>query len=165
MTKRIIIPYFPQGMKYATSLLFGAAVYLFLIERPIWASLLVLLGIIILTTSYVTEINLKEKSYDDYLSLLWIPLNREQKRFKFIDRIVISKGNHSQTLNSRIQSRQMDWTDFTGTLILDNDTLDLVTHTDKKKLLHALREFSDFLKVDVEDRTTNLRYWIDMTKY
>ena len=165
MTKRIIIPYFPRGMKYATPLLFGAAGYLFLIERPIWASLLVLLGIIILTTSYVTEINLKEKSYDDYLSLLWIPLNREQKRFKFIDRIVISKGNHSQTLNSRIQSRQMDWTDFTGTLILDNDTLDLVTHTDKKKLLHALREFSDFLKVDVEDRTTNLRYWIDMTKY
>ena len=52
-----------------------------------------------------------------------------------------------------------------GALIFDNDTLDLVTHTDKKKLLHALREFSDFLKVDLEDRTTNAPYWIDMSKY
>jgi len=152
-------------MKYATPLLFGAAVYLFLIEHPIWALVLVLLGIIILTTKYVTEINLKEKSFDDYLLLLWIPLNRERKRYKFIDRIIISKGNYSQTLNSRIQTRQFDWTDYTGTLILDNDTLDLLTHTDKKKLLHGLREFSDFLKVDVEDRSSSSPYWIDMSKY
>ena len=165
MTKRIIIPYFPKGMKYATPLLFGAAGYLFLFEHPIWASILVFLGIIILSTNYVTEINLKEKSFDDYLLLLWIPLNRERKRFKSLDRIIISKGNYSQTLNSRIQTRQIDWTDYTGALIFDNDTLDLVTHTDKKKLLHALREFSDFLKVDVEDRTTNAPYWIDMSKY
>ena len=165
MIKRIIIPYFPKVMKYATPLLFGSAGYLFLIEHPIWAAVLVLLGIIILTTNYVTEINLKEKSFDDYLLLLWIPLNRERKRFGAIDRIIISKGNYSQTLNSRIQTRQFNWTDYTGTLILDNDTLDLVTHTDKKKLLHALREFSDFLKVDVEDRTSSSPYWIDMSKY
>ena len=165
MTKRILIPYFPKVMKYATPLLFGAAGYLFLIEHPIWASVLVLLGIIILTTNYVTEINLKEKSFDDYLLLLWIPLNRERKRFRTIDRIIISKGNYAQTLNSRIQTRQFNWTDYTGTLILDNDTLDLVTHVDKKKLLHALREFSDFLKVDVEDRTTGSPYWIDMSRY
>jgi hypothetical protein len=123
------------------------------------------LGVIVLTTNYVTEINLGEKSYDDYLSFLWIPMNRDKKRFSHIDRIVISRGNYSQTVNTRIQSRQMDWTDFTGTLILGNDKLDLVTHTNKKELLHALREFSDFLKVDVEDRTTSEHYWIDMTKY
>ena len=165
MTKRIVIPYFPKAMKYATPLLFGAAGYLILIEHPVWASILVILGIIILTTNYVTEINLREKSLDDYLLLLWIRLNRERKDFKALDRIIISKGNYSQTLNSRIQTRQIDWTDFTGTLLLDNGTLDLVTHTDKKKLLHTLREFSDFLNVDVEDRTTNAPYWIDMSKY
>jgi hypothetical protein len=165
MTKRIVIPYFPKAMKYATPLLFGTAVYLILIERPVWASILVLLGIIILTTNYVTEINLRERSLDDYLLLLWLRLSRERKRFKSLDRIIISKSNYSQTLNSRIQTRQIDWTDFTGTLLLDNDTIDLVTHTDKKKLLHTLREFSDFLKVDVEDRTTNAPYWIDMSKY
>jgi hypothetical protein len=165
MSKKIIIPYFPKAMKYATPLLFGASGYLFFIENPIWASILIVLGVIVLTTNYVTEINLGEKSYDDYLSFLWIPMNRDKKRFSHIDRIVISRGNYSQTVNTRIQSRQMDWTDFTGTLILGNDKLDLVTHTNKKELLHALREFSDFLKVDVEDRTTSEHYWIDMTKY
>jgi len=129
------------------------------------ALLLVVLGIIVLTTNYVTEINLGEKSYDDYLLFLWIPMNRDKKRFRFVDRIIISKGNYLQTINTRIQSRQMNWTDYTGTLILDNDKLDLVTHTNKKELLHALKTFSDFLKVDVEDRTTGDPYWIDMTKY
>ena len=152
-------------MKYATPLLFGAGGYLFFIEHPIWGLILIVLGVIILTTKYVTEINLGDKSYDDYLSFLWIPLNRDKKRFRHIDKIVVSRGNHSQTVNTRIQSRQMDWTDYTGTLILDNDKLDLVTHTNKKELLHALREFSDFLKVDVEDRTTTEHFWIDMTKY
>ncbi|HEX6889680.1 MAG TPA: hypothetical protein VF141_03270 [Chryseolinea sp.] len=165
MSKKIIIPYFPKGMKYATPLLFGAGGYLFFIEHPIWGLILIVLGVIILTTKYVTEINLGDKSYDDYLSFLWIPLNRDKKRFRHIDKIVVSRGNHSQTVNTRIQSRQMDWTDYTGTLILDNDKLDLVTHTNKKELLHALREFSDFLKVDVEDRTTTEHFWIDMTKY
>ena len=165
MVKKVIIPYFPKGMKYATPLLFGAAGYLVFIEHPIWAIILVVLGVIVLTTNYVTEINLGDKSYDDYLSFLWVPLNRDKKRFKRIDRIVVSRGNYSQTVNTRIQSRQMDWTDYTGTLILDNDKLDLVTHTNKKELLHSLREFSDFLKVDVEDRTSGEHYWIDMTKY
>ena len=165
MVKKIVIPYFPKGMKYATPLLFGAGGYLFFIEYPIWALLLIVLGIIVLTTHYVTEINLGDKSYDDYLLFLWIPLNRDKKRFRFVDRIVVSRGNYSQTINTRIQSRQMDWTDYTGTLILDNGKLDLVTHTNKKELLHSLKEFSDFLKVDVEDRTSPDHYWIDMTKY
>lgn len=165
MIKKIVIPYFPKAMKYGTPLLFGTGVYLFVIEHAIWALVLTVLGIIILTTNYITEINLGDKSYDDYLSFLWIPLNRDKKRFKHVDRIVISKGNYSQTLNSRIQTHQMDWTDYTATLVLDNDKLDLITHTNKKHLLHALREFSDFLKVDVEDRTSSEHGWIDMTKY
>jgi len=165
MVKKIVIPYFSKGMKYASPLLFGASGYLFFVEHPIWAFILIVLGVIILTTNYVTEINLADKSYDDYLSFLWIPLNRDKKRFRHMDRIVISRGNYSQTINTRVQSRQMDWTDYTGTLILDKDKLDLVTHTNKKELLHALKEFSEFLKVDVEDRTSSEHYWIDMTKY
>jgi len=165
MKKKVIIPYFPAGMKYASPIPFGGGIYLLIIGYPVWGAIVILLGIIILTTKYVTEINLGDKSYLDYLSFLGLPLNKDSKRFKSLDRIVISKGKYSQTINTRVQSRQMDWTDYTGTLILDNDTLDLVTNTDKKKLLHALREFSDFLKVDVEDRTSNQHYWIDMTKY
>ena len=165
MTKKIFIPYFPKFMKYGTPLLFGGAGYLFYTSHPIWSSLLILFGIIVLTTKYVREINLADKSYDDYLLFLWIPLNRDKKHFKSANLIVVTKGNFSHGVNTPIQSVQVDWTDYTGTLILDNDTLDLITHTNKKQLLHALKEFSDFLNVDVQDRTSAEPYWIDMSKY
>ena len=165
MTKKIKIPYFPKGMKYASPLFFGTGIYLSTIHYAIWGVLLILSGAIILTTQYVTEINLKEKSYRDYLSLLGLTLNEESKTFNTMDRIVITKGRYSQTINTRVQSRQLDWSDYTGTLILDNnDTLDLLTMNDKKELLKGLKEFTDFLKVGVEDRTTNQHYWVDMTK-
>jgi hypothetical protein len=164
MKKKITIPYFPRGMKYSTPLLLGETIHLFLIGYPIWGVLLTLLGVIILTTHYVTEINLDEKAIHDYLSFLALKLNKVSKRFNGIDRIVISKGNYSQTINTRAQSRQLDWSDYTGTLILDNDTLDLVTTNDKKELLIELKAFSGFLKVPVEDRTTNQYYWVDMER-
>lgn len=165
MTKKIFIPYFPMVMKYATPLLFGGAGYLFYRDHFVWASLLVLFGIIILTTKYVTEINLGDKSYDDYLLFLWIPLNRDRQRFKSADMIIVTRGTFTHGGNTMTQTIQVDWTDYTGTLILDNGALDLITHTNKNELLHALKEFSDFLKVDVQDRTSSEPYWIDMSKY
>jgi len=165
MTKKITIPYFTKGLKYVTPLFFGIGIYLIFIHYPIWGVVLILAGVIVLTTNYVTEINLKDKFYRDYLSLLGLPLDVESKKFDKIDRIVITKGRYSQTINTRVQSRQLDWSDYTGTLILDNDdTLDLLTMNDKKELLKGLKEFTDFLKVGVEDRTTNQYHWVDMTK-
>ena len=165
MTKKITIPYFPKGLKYTTPLFFVIGIYLIILHYPIWGVVLILAGAIIVTTNYVTEINLKEKSYCDYLSLLGLTLNEESKTFNTIDRIVITKGRYSQTINTRVQSRQLDWSDYTGTLILDNnESLDLLTMNDKKELLKGLKEFTDFLKVGVEDRTTNQYHWVDMSK-
>jgi hypothetical protein len=165
MTKKIIIPYFPKGLKFITPLLVGAGVWLMVIQHPIWGALPILLSAIILTTSYVTEINLSEKSYRDYVSMIGVKLNIEESRFKQLDRIVITKGNYAQMINTRVQSRQMDWADYTGTLLMDSDvTLDLLTRTDKQELLQGIKEFSDFLQVDVEDQTTNQHYWVDMKK-
>ena len=165
MTKKISIPYFPKGIKYVTPLLAGAGIWLGIIQHPIWGAVLIILALIILTTNYVTEINLNEKSYRDYLSMLGLKLNVEKSKFKQLDRIVITKGNYAQTINTRVQSRQMDWADYTGTLLMDSDTtLDLLTRIDKRELMLGLKEFSDFLGVDVEDRTTNQHYWVDMKK-
>ena len=165
MTKKIIIPYFPVGMKFITPLLFGAGVYLFTLSYVVWGIVLTLLSLIILTTKYVTEIDLQNKVYNDYLSLLGIPLNKESQTFKHLDRIVITKGNYAQTVNTRVQSRQIDWSDYTGTLLLDDhNTLDLLTRSDKKELLKGLREFATFLNVNIEDRTTNQFYLIDLSK-
>ena len=68
-------------------------------------------------------------------------------------------------LNSRSRSRQLDWVSFTGTLILDeNKRLDLLTKNDKGELLKRLKEFAEFLKVNIEDQTTSRHYVVDLTK-
>ena len=164
MKKKITVPYFPAGLRYATPIIFGAAIYLAVGGYIAWSIPIILLGVIMLTTNYVTEIDLGEQRYDDYLSLLSIPVNAESKKFKSLDRIIITKGNYAQMINTRAQSRQLDWSDYTGTLISDTGTLDLLTRNSKKELLVRIKEFADFLKVGVEDRTSKNYYWIDLTK-
>ncbi|WP_276371086.1 hypothetical protein [Chryseolinea sp. H1M3-3] len=163
--KKITIPYFPLGLKYVTPLILGSAIYLLVIGYPIWSAVLVLIATIILTTKYVTEIDLKKKEYRDFLSFLGIPVGEERAKFNILRKIVITKDNHSQVLNTRSRSRQIDWTSFTGTLLLDeNKTLDLLTKNDKTQLIKGLKEFADFLVVDVEDQTTSRHYLIDINK-
>lgn len=164
MKKRITTAYFPTGLKYCTPLLFAGA--LFLIGYPVWAGILVLAGIIILTTHYGTEIDLADKTYQDYLSFLWMKFNPETGEFKQVEKIVITKGNYAQNVQTRVQSRTMAWSDYTGTLIFAEDhTLDLLTDTDKKELIKKLKEFAVFLSIKVEDHTSSEPYWINLDKY
>lgn len=106
--KTISIPYFPTGIKYVTPLPIGLGVYLWTIGYPWWTVPLVLLAIIVLTTNYVTEINLDKNKYRDFVSFLWMSFEEEKVKFKTVDKIVITKDNHSQMLNSRSRSRQLD---------------------------------------------------------
>jgi hypothetical protein len=163
--KKIVIPYFPAGLKYAAPFILGAGIYLWTIGYPGWTLVATLLAIILLTTNYVTEISLDKKEYRDYLSFLWIPVKEERSKFNAIEKIIIRKENHAQMLNTRSRSRQIDWQSFTGTLLLDgNKSLDLLTKTDKKELIKGLKAFSAYLKVDVEDHTTGRFYIVDMTR-
>lgn len=165
MIKRISTPYFHIALKYSTPLAFGPAVYLILNEHPVWAVILTLTGIAILTTKYVTEINLKGKYIKDYLSFFGLELDEDLKRVDQLDRIVITKGDYSQMINTRSRSRQLDWVDYTGTLLFDEDgALNLMTRNDKQDLLKGLKEYADFMQVKIEDRTTPQFYWIDLSK-
>ena len=109
MTKKIIISYFPRGLKYIAPIFAVAGVWLIVIQHPIWGILLIILAAIILITNYVTEISLMEKSYRDYVTMMGVKLNIEENRFNQLDRIVITKGSYAQTINTRVQSRQMAW--------------------------------------------------------
>jgi hypothetical protein len=165
MIKKVTVSYFPRDLKFVTPLLFGAGIYLVVTRHPVWGLLLILLGAVILTTHYVTEINLKEKKYLDYLSLLGLSLQVESRTFNSLEKIIITKGNYAQTINTRAQSRQLDWSDYTGTLLMDNDnSLDLLTRNSKKDLIKGLKEYADFLQVGVEDQTTRDHFWIDLTR-
>jgi hypothetical protein len=152
--KKIGIPYFPVALKYCTPLLVAAGIYGWVRGYPIACAIAVVASIVVLTTNYVTEIDLQKKQCRDYLSLFWIPFGNQVIAFNRADRIIIQKERHSQTLNSRSRSRQLNWSSFTGTLILDNEKeLELLTTTTKSELVKGLKEFADFLNVAVEDMT------------
>ena len=164
-SKEIIIPYFPKGLKYVTPLLIGAGIYLSVIGYMVFGVVLILISMVILTTQYVTAIDLKNKTIHDYLSFLMLPVNKESKKFNGLDRIVVVKGDYAQTVNTRAQSREFAWSDYTGILVFDDgDTLDLLTKNSKRELLLGLKEFVDFLEVGVEDQSTGDFYWVDMDK-
>ena len=163
--KKVTTPYFPNGLRYITPALLLAGIYLTIIH-PVWGIILILLAVIIFTTHYATEIDLHQKTYSDYVSFLWMPFGKEAGKFTQLEKIVITKGNYAQTVNTRVQSRTFEFSDYTGTLIfIGNHTLDLLTDIDKKRLLKRLKAFSQFLKIGVEDRTTHSPYWIDIDKY
>ena len=165
--KKILIPYFPLGIKISSLLLVGMAGYLVTINNYAWAVILILLTVIIFTTNYVTEINISEKVCRDYLSFLTIPFQEDVIKFSKIDKLIITKANHSQMLNTRSRSRQLDWASFTGSLVLDDNqkSLDLLTRNDRTELIKGLKEFSSFLQVDIEDHTTSSFFVIDTTKF
>jgi hypothetical protein len=159
------IAYFPKGLKFTTPLIFAGAILLGFSGHYFWTVVLVILCLIILTTYYVTEIDLDKRQYHDYLTIAGIAMNNESQSFSQLDRIVITKGSYAQTVNTRVQSRQMDWSDYTATVLFDRDiTLDLLTRNDKHELLVALKKMIATLPIDVEDRCGRESYFIDMTK-
>jgi hypothetical protein len=167
MTKKITTAYFPAGLKIFAPFLFFGGIYLCFGSHsiPVLGVILTVAGIGIFTTNYVTEIDLDAKVYSDYLSMAGIKINNESGSFKTLDKIVITKGNYSQVIRTRVQSRQMDWSDYTATLLMDEEgILDLLTRNKKRELIEELRELAEFLGVGMEDQTTNQHYWIDLSK-
>jgi hypothetical protein len=167
MTKKITTPYFPTGIRIFAPFLFFGGIYLCFGSHsiPVLGVILAIAGIVIFTTNYVTEIDLDAKVYSDYLSMAGIKLNKESGSFKRLEKIVITKGNYSQVIRTRVQSRQMDWSDYTATLLMDDEgTLDLLTRNKKRELIEELSELAEFLAVGMEDQTTKQHYWIELPK-
>jgi len=163
--KKITIPYFSKELKYTTPLFGAAAIYAGVSGYMVWGILLVVMGIIILTTNYVTEIRLNERECKDYIFFLGFELNRDARNFNEAIKIVITKEKHTLKVVSRVQSHQTNYADYTGTLLFDNaEPLDLLTDLDKNNLLTGLKPFAEFLQVGVEDLTTHEPYFVDLEK-
>jgi hypothetical protein len=165
MTKKIVIPYFPRVFHYLSPIIFLGAIYLGIKGLFVWTALITLLGIIILTTKYITEIDIEGKCYLDYLIFLGLRVGKESQPFEKLEKIIVTKAHFSKTLNSRFQTRQLEITDYTATLIFDHGkSLDLITKNDKRELLKGLKDFAPFLNVQVEDRSTKHNYWVDLNR-
>lgn len=154
MTQKISLYYFPLGLRIAVPVIIAAAGYLIYLDYRVWAIILIFLGLFILTAKYVTIIDLDKKEFADAFEFYWIDFVNERKKFTTINKIVVTKGNYQQKVTSRIQDRQYQWSDYTGTMIYDEiGELALTTRQDKKELLDVLRVYATFLKVEIEDRS------------
>lgn len=164
--RKISTPYFPKWFLFAAPLVAAFGGFLIYKHHEIWAGFFILVSVIFLTTHYATEINLVQKTYRDYLFFLGFRLNAESGKFNQIEKIVITRGDYQETFTTMIQSKDVEFSDFTGTLVFSGThRLDLLTDMDKKRLVRRLKQFAQFLKVGVEDRTTTNAYWIDIDKY
>jgi hypothetical protein len=151
----ISIHYFPNPLRYIAIASLSAVAYLIYIRHWKWGIVLALLILFIFTAKYVTIIDLDRKRFVDAFSFFGVNLENEVQNFTTLNKIVISKGNYSQKANTRSRDRQVNWSDYTGTLIYDgNKPLDLLTRNDKKELVDALRIYATALKIDIVDEST-----------
>lgn len=162
MTKKVVTPYFPTGMKFVVGLVFIVGLYLAFGNHLILGIVIMAVCAVAVTINYVTEIDLDEKHYSDYLSIAGMKTNEESRTFTTIHHVIITKGNYSQKIQTRVQSRQMDWSDYTATLLFDDDKLDILTRSKKRELLLEIKPLVEFLNVGVEDCCSREPYWIDM---
>src|SRR5688572_3993618 len=105
--KKITIPYFPKGFKWAAPLVLAGGLYLIYIRHEVWGAFFILAGIIILTTHYATAINLVNKTYHDYLFFLGFRLNAESRNYRQIEKIIITTQRHEETITTMIQPRDI----------------------------------------------------------
>jgi hypothetical protein len=152
--KRFTSPYFPSGFRYATILMLAGALFLFAGGHWIWGSVLVVVSVIILTSRYVTEIHTEAKRYDEHISVMGIRFSPESTAFERLNKIVVTKQNFTQTMNSRVQSAQHRYSMFTATLLHDaSGRLELISKRDREEVLKEARELGGAIGVPVDDRT------------
>lgn len=154
MNHSIRLFYFPKGFRYTTPVFFLFAIYMIFIGYKIIALIIIFVSLFILTAQYITDIDTQKKEFIDSFSFYWIPIVTERKKFRDINRIVVTKGSYAQAVNTRAQSRSFQWSDYTATLIYDDDqTLDLVTRQEKKEVLQFASLYAVSLQVGIDDLT------------
>ncbi len=154
MSLTISHPYFPAGLRYTTIAALVFSAWLIYAGHRKSAAAITVVSIFVLTAKYSTIIDLEKKEYTDAFYAFGIDFNSEKKSFNRINSIVVTKGSYSQMLSSRISQRQLDWTDYTGTLVYDDTgELPLITHEEKKKVMETLKVYATALKCEIEDRS------------
>jgi hypothetical protein len=150
MTRKIIIYYFPAGMRYASWLFPAIALWLAWNSQFIWSALLLLLFLIIISTRYITVIDPQRRIYSDYVFFLWMKPGLEQNHYEKILGITIGRSSETHKVRSRVQDRQFNWTAYTATLHFDGgQSLDLVTSVSLEVVKKEAAGYAEFLGTQV----------------
>lgn len=147
--------YVPWRMVWGLPLIFGSLLLL-LSGHPVFGAMLVLLGVVILTTHYGLEIDLGNKSYREYLWVLGAK-SGEVKRFEQVHYVFIKKVKVSQTMNSRVSSTTIRKDQFDGYIkFSEDDKIHLRSEDKKGDLIKKVKEVSADLGVKIIDYTSGV---------
>ena len=146
MIKKIVIHYFPAGIRYVSWLFPVGSIWLVWEQYFLLGLILLVLFLIIQSTRYITIIDPERKVYSDFVFFLWMKLGLEQSQYQSIRGITIGRSSETQHVRSRIQDRQFNWTAYTATLHFDDDrSLDLVTSVSLETVKKEARVYAEFL--------------------
>lgn len=158
MKKSLVNYYFPIEMRYASVITFVVSIYLLFYLHFLFAFVLILAGLVILTAKYVTTIDEGKKSIHDYFFMLGLRFKNETVSYGLLKQIIITKENKGYSANSRSRERQVKWSQYNAFLLYDNEkSLKLLSENSLKALINNLENIIESFNIKVEDRTTNFR--------
>lgn len=141
------------GMPYVLGFILAPVGFILLFSPQTTVGVILLVtGIIILSTHYRLEIDYNKKQYTEYVFLLGIKTLVERKAFQAIEYVFIKQTKVSQTLNSRASSTTIQKTQYDGFLkFSEADKIHLMTLENKGLLLKKLRVIASQLNLKILD--------------
>jgi hypothetical protein len=116
-------------------------------------AILLVLGVLLLTSKQVLEIDTKNKQYSEYYWVLGLKMNNSSKSFKEIISIFSTSVNYSQQYG-KYNRRYISGKLFKGFIELKSqDNLFIGQNKKKEALLKKITILSKDLQIPVEDRT------------
>ena len=144
-----------SGMPFVLGFVLAPIGFILLFSPKIIVGVILLLvGIIILTTHFRVAITNGKKEYTEYISLLGHKVSKEVHSFDQIQYLFIKKTKVSQTLNSRASSRTIQKELYDGYLkFSEDDKLHVITLENKGALVKRLRPIAHLLSIKIVDYT------------
>ena len=142
---------------YFSGMIYFLGILLVIVSGPvafqslIAGAVLVLAGVVILTTHYRLSIDFSKKEFHDYLWILGLKYG-EKAKFEKIEYLFIKKSNVSQVMRSQVQSTTFRKEVFDGYLkFSEEEKIHLITRGNKNDLIKGLRVIATKLNVKIVD--------------
>lgn len=141
------------GMPYVLGfVLTPIGIFLLFSPQIIIGAILLIAGIIILSTHYRLAIDHTKKQYTEYVFILGLKAGIERKAFSSIEYVFIKKSKVSQTLNSRASSTTIQKIQYDGFLKFSEDNkVHLMTVENKGAILKKLKVIASRLNLKILD--------------
>jgi DNA primase large subunit len=105
------------------------------------------------TAHFGIRVDLKNKTYVDFLSMLGF-VNGKKEKFESIEYVFIKSSKKSQTMNSTSTSKMFTDDFYDGYIKFDQDEkVFLITHKKKERVMKTLKEISEKLGLEIVDHT------------